>query len=64
MASLSVVEPLDEVKDIRFCFVPREILSSLDAFAFQCREEALHHSVVVATAFVTDAAGNAVSLKQ
>ena len=64
MASLSIVEPLDVVKDISTRFVSGSIFVSLNAFAFQCGKEAFHDRVIVATAFAAQAADDAMPFQQ
>jgi hypothetical protein len=64
MTSLSIVEPLNVIKDISTCFVSGSIFASLNAFAFQCRKEALNDRVIVTTTFAAQATDDAMPFKE
>ncbi len=64
MAPFSVIEPFYVIEDIRLCLLPGCVSSSSDTLSFEQRKEALHDSIVVAAAFVTHAAGDAVGFEQ
>ncbi len=64
MAPFAVVKALDVIEDIRRCLLSGFVSSASDTLSFEQREEAFHDSIVVTAAFVTHAAGDAVSLEQ
>lgn len=48
MSSLSVVEHLDVLLDVRYGFLPGTILSQVNQLRLECAEEAFHRRVIPA----------------